>query len=58
MNSIYIVEITNTEDFVFEKYNGAEEIEAKRIYDEFATRNKMKKVELYQKTILEIIERK
>lgn len=47
----YVVEIKNAEGFSYEKYNGSDIKEAKRIYDEFAERNKVNVI-LYKKDIL------
>lgn len=49
--SNYVVEIENEEGYAYESYNGPDIKEAKRIYDEFAERNKLDVV-VYKKEII------
>ena len=57
MNDVYIVEITSVDDYVYERYKGEDEIEARKIYNEFTIRKNLKKVELYKKIIIEITQK-
>lgn len=51
----YIVELTDSEGYKYERYNGSSVVEAKKIYNEFKERNHVT-VELYQRiTMLENI---
>lgn len=47
----YVVELTDKDEFVYEAYNGSDIEEAKRIYNEFAERNKLDVV-MYKKEII------
>lgn len=47
----YVVELTDEDGFVYEAYNGSDIEEAKRIYNEFAERNKLDVV-MYKKEII------
>lgn len=57
MNEVYIVETTNQDGFIYEKYNGKDEGEAKKVYNEFLSRKYNVKTELYKRITIAVEEK-